>query len=430
MSRQISESLFQEAGKIIPGGVNSPVRAFKSVGGSPPFICRGEGAFLFDADQNRYLDYIGSWGPMILGHAHPEVVETIARTAAAGTSFGAPCPQEIELARLIRQAFPHMDKIRMVSSGTEAAMSAIRLARGFTGRDKILKFSGCYHGHADSLLVQAGSGAATLGTPSSPGVPKSLAELTLTATFNDLNEVRNLAASHRDEIACIILEPIAGNMGCIPPLPGFLEGVRELCSQNGIILIVDEVMTGFRVAWGGAQELFGIRGDLVCLGKIIGGGLPVGAFGGREEIMNYLAPDGPVYQAGTLSGNPVAMSAGIKTLELIRDLDIYPLLEEKGSFLEQGLKPILAQYPDKLCLQRAGSMFCLYFSAGPVCSFDDAQKCDTAAFSRYFHTMLNKGIFLPPSQFEANFISLSHSRKDLVETLQIMEQSLVVALNT
>ena len=422
--RPTSESLFLEAQKIIPGGVNSPVRAFQAVGGSPPFICRGEGPFLFDADGNRYLDYIGSWGPMILGHAHPGVVQAIAEAAARGTSFGAPCPQEISLARLILEAYPHVDKIRMVSSGTEATMSAIRLARGFTGREKIIKFSGCYHGHADSLLVKAGSGAATLGVPSSPGVPKSLAEQTLTAGFNHLEEVQRLVETHQDQVACIILEPIAGNMGCVPPRPGFLEGLRKLASANGIVLIMDEVMTGFRVAWGGAQELYGVEGDLVCLGKIIGGGLPVGAFGGKAEIMNQLAPEGPVYQAGTLSGNPLAMCAGAKTLELVRDMDIYPLLEEKGRLLEEGLTPFLDKYSERLCLQRVGSMFCLYFSPGPVRSFSDARGCDTNAFSRYFHAMLDKGFLLPPSQFEANFISLSHSNEDVEKTATAIGDSL------
>ena len=422
--KQTNESLFREAREIIPGGVNSPVRAFKAVGGTPPFICRGEGPFLFDANKNRYLDYIGSWGPMILGHSHPEVVKTICGAVSKGTSYGAPCPQEIDLARLVHQAYPNIEKVRMVSSGTEATMSAIRLARGFTGREKIIKFEGCYHGHADSLLVKAGSGAATFGVPSSPGVPKPLAEQTLTATFNNLNEVQQMVDAHKNQIACIILEPIAGNMGCVSPVPGFLEGLRDLCTRDGIVLIMDEVMTGFRVAWGGAQELTGIKGDIVCLGKIIGGGLPVGAFGGRKEIMSLLAPEGPIYQAGTLSGNPVAMSAGARTLELIQEMDVYHSLEEKGRFLEEGLAPVLSKYSDRLCLQRVGSMFCLYFAPGPVRSFSDALKCDTEAFSNYFHAMLDKGFFLPPSQFEANFISTSHSRENLEKTIVAIEQSL------
>ncbi|MBN2428335.1 MAG: glutamate-1-semialdehyde 2,1-aminomutase [Deltaproteobacteria bacterium] len=422
--RENSESLFKSARQIIPGGVNSPVRAYKAVGGTPPFICRGEGAFLFDADQNRYLDYIGSWGPMILGQAHPDVVKAVAEAAAKGTSFGAPCPQEIELARLIVDAYPHVEKIRMVSSGTEATMSAIRLARGFTGREKIIKFSGCYHGHADSLLVQAGSGAATLGVPSSPGIPKKLAEQTLTASYNSLDEVQQLVDEHENQIACIILEPIAGNMGCVPPEPGFLQGLRELATANAIVLIIDEVMTGFRVAWGGAQDLYGVNGDLVCLGKIIGGGLPVGAFGGREDIMSLLAPEGPVYQAGTLSGNPLAMCAGIRTLELVRDMSVYPLLEKKGRLLEAGITPYLEKYSDRLCLQRVGSMFCLYFTPGPVRSFNDALLCDTRAFSRYFHAMLQKGFMLPPSQFEANFISLAHSDRELERTVLAIGESL------
>jgi len=422
--RSKSDSLFHEAQKIIPGGVNSPVRAFKAVGGTPLFIRQGKGAFLFDADENRYLDYIGSWGPMILGHAHPEIVRVIAEAASRGSSFGAPCPQEIDLARLILSAYPQVDKIRMVSSGTEATMSAIRLARGFTGKEKIIKFAGCYHGHGDSLLVKAGSGAATLGVPSSPGVPKILAEQTLTAEFNNLGEVQHLIEIHKDQIAGMILEPIAGNMGCVPPLPGFLEGLRNLASANNIVLIIDEVMTGFRVAWGGAQELYGVKGDLVCLGKIIGGGLPVGAFGGKAEIMDQLAPEGPVYQAGTLSGNPLAMCAGARTLELVRDMDVYPLLEKKGRLLEQGLAPLLEKYSERLCLQRIGSMFCLYFSPGPVCSFNDALHCDTEAFSRYFHAMLDRGFLLPPSQFEASFISLSHSDDDLEKTVAAISGSL------
>jgi glutamate-1-semialdehyde 2,1-aminomutase len=422
--RPVNESLFKEACRIIPGGVNSPVRAFKAVGGTPRHICRGEGPYLFDADHNPYLDYIGSWGPMILGHAHPEVVRAITETAANGTSFGAPCPQEIDLARLLLEAFPRIDKIRMVSSGTEAAMSAIRLARGFTGREKIIKFSGCYHGHADSLLVKAGSGAATLGVPSSPGIPKKLAEQTLTAEFNNLDEVQQLVDRHKNQVACIILEAVSGNMGCVPPAPGFLQGLRELATANGIVLIIDEVMTGFRVAWGGAQNLYGLEGDLVCLGKIIGGGLPVGAFGGREEIMDQLAPEGPVYQAGTLSGNPLAMSAGIRTLELVKNAATYSLLEKKGRLLATELAPYLDKYADRVCLQRVGSMFCLYFSKGPVRSFSDAMYCDTEAFSRYFHTMLDKGFLLPPSQFEANFISLAHSDRDLEKTALTMGETL------
>ncbi len=424
MNHQKSEALFNAAKNVIPGGVNSPVRAFKSVGCNPIFIEKAAGSKIYDADGNDYIDYVGSWGPMILGHCHPKVVEAIRETALSGASFGAPTARETDLAELVIQAYPNIEKVRMVSSGTEATMSAIRLARGYTGRDKILKFDGCYHGHADSLLVKAGSGAATFGVPTSPGVPADFAKYTLTATYNDLDEVKGLVAANKGEIACIILEPIAGNMGCVPPLPGFLEGLRELCTAEGIVLIVDEVMTGFRVAFGGAQERFGVRGDLVALGKIIGGGLPVGAFGGKREIMECLSPEGGVYQAGTLSGNPLAMSAGIATLKLLREDGFYQQLEEKSAYLEKGLLQAAGNSSVATCFQRVGAMFCTYFCAGPVNSFADAAQSDTETFSRFFRSMLEKGINLAPSQFEAGFMSIAHSREDLDKTIEAVASSL------
>jgi glutamate-1-semialdehyde 2,1-aminomutase len=423
MNRSKSAALFARAQSAIPGGVNSPVRAFRSVGGEPVFISRAAGSTLFDVDGNSYIDYVGSWGPMIVGHGHPEVVEAVCRAAADGASFGAPTSLEVELAETVRDAFPNMEQVRMVSSGTEATMSAIRLARGFTGRDKILKFEGCYHGHADSLLVKAGSGAATFGVPTSPGVPADFARHTLTAGFNDLDQVKALAAANKGEVAAVILEPVAGNMGCVAPLPGFLEGLRELCDAEGILLIIDEVMTGFRLAYGGAQERFGVRGDLVCLGKILGGGLPVGAFGGRREIMAQLAPEGPVYQAGTLSGNPLAMSAGIATLKLLRKEGFYEKLEKKSAYLEQGLREAARECRLPTCLQRVGSMFCTYFHQGPVRSFADAAQSDTEAFGRFFQAMLDSGINLAPSQFEAGFVGSAHSMDDLDRTIEAARQA-------
>ncbi len=418
MNRQTSESLFAKAQTVIPGGVNSPVRAFKSVGCNPIFIKQAAGSRITDVDGNEYIDYVGSWGPMILGHCHPKVVEAIQQTAASGASFGAPTARETELAEMVCAAFPNIEKIRMVSSGTEATMSAIRLARGYTGRDKILKFDGCYHGHADSLLVKAGSGLATFGVPTSPGVPADFAKYTLTATYNDLEDVRKVVAANQGELACIIIEPIAGNMGCVPPVAGFLEGLRELCTAEGIVLIIDEVMTGFRVAYGGAQERFNVRGDLVTLGKIIGGGLPVGAFGGKKEIMDALSPEGGVYQAGTLSGNPLAMSAGIATLKLLQEEGFYQQIEEKSAYLEKGLLEVTGNSPIATCWQRVGGMFCNFFCAGPVNSFADAQKSDTEAFGRYFRSMLDQGINLAPSQFETGFMSVAHSQEDLDRTIE------------
>jgi glutamate-1-semialdehyde 2,1-aminomutase len=423
MNHEKSAALFAEAKQIIPGGVNSPVRAFKSVGCDPIFISSAKGSRIYDADGNSYVDYVGSWGPMILGHCHPKVVEAIQQAAVSGASFGAPTEKEIVLAEMVRDAYPNVEMVRMVSSGTEATMSAIRLARGCTGRDKILKFDGCYHGHADSLLVKAGSGAATFGVPTSPGVPADFAKHTLTATYNDLEETRQLVSANKGEIACIILEPIAGNMGCVAPRPGFLEGLRALCDAEGIVLIIDEVMTGFRVAYGGAQERFGVRGDLVCLGKIIGGGLPVGAFGGKRELMEKLSPVGGIYQAGTLSGNPLAMSAGIATLKLLKEEGFYDFIEEKSAYLEKGLLEAAKEAPFKTCWQRVGGMFCTFFTEGPVYSFADALKSDTVAFGKFFRAMLEEGINLAPSQFEAGFMSAAHSTDDLDKTIEAARRS-------
>ncbi len=418
MNRQTSEALFEKAKTVIPGGVNSPVRAFKSVGCNPLFIQKAAGSHITDVDGNEYIDYVGSWGPMILGHCHPKVVEAIQQTAATGASFGAPTARETELAEMVCAAYPNIEMVRMVSSGTEATMSAIRLARGYTGRDKILKFDGCYHGHADSLLVKAGSGLATFGVPTSSGVPVDFAKHTLTAIYNDLADVKRIVSANKGELACIILEPIAGNMGCIPPVAGFLEGLRTLCDVEGIVLIIDEVMTGFRVAYGGAQERYGVRGDLVTLGKIIGGGLPVGAFGGKREIMQVLSPDGGVYQAGTLSGNPLAMSAGIATLKLLQEEGFYQQLEEKSDYLSKGMRQAADSAQIAICPHRVGAMFCTFFQQGPVNNFTDAFKSDTEAFGRFFRSMLDSGINLAPSQFEAGFMSVAHSRDDLDRTIE------------
>lgn len=419
-----SLELFQRANRVIPGGVNSPVRAFKAVGRHPLFIDRAEGSTLIDADGNRYIDYVGSWGPMIAGHSHPKIVEAIRKAAGRGTSYGAPTALEIDLAEQVCAAFPNMEQVRMVSSGTEAAMSAIRLARGFTARNKILKFEGCYHGHADSLLVEAGSGVATFGIPASPGVPADFARHTLTAPFNDLDRVKALVEEHKADLAAIILEPIAGNMGCVPPQPGFLSGLRDLCDRHGMLLIVDEVMTGFRVAYGGAQQLYGVKGDLVCLGKIIGGGMPVGAFGGRRDIMRQLAPEGGVYQAGTLSGNPLAMSAGLAALALLREEGVYEQLEERSACLAEGLRQAATAAGVPACLQRVGSMFCCYFQAGPVRSFADARASDTRFFATFFGNMLDNGVNLAPSQFEAGFVSLAHTPEDIDRTIEAAHRSL------
>lgn len=417
MNHQTSQRLYESAQHVIPGGVNSPVRAFKSVGGEPVFIDRAEGPYIYDVDGNKYIDYVGSWGPMILGHTHPKVIEALQRAIKKGMSFGAPTALETELAEMVCAAYSGIEKVRMVSSGTEATMSAIRLARGYTGRDKIIKFDGCYHGHADSLLVKAGSGAATFGVPTSPGVPADFAKHTLTATYNDLDEVKQLIAANKGEVAGIILEPVAGNMGLITPRPGFLEGLRELCTAEGVVLIIDEVMTGFRLSYGGAQARLGVYGDLVCLGKIIGGGMPVGAFGGKAQIMDMLSPQGGIYQAGTLAGNPLAMSAGIATLKLLKEEGFYEQIEEKAAYLEKGLREAAAQTSRPTCLQRIGGMFCTYFQEGPVHCFADAAKSDTETFGRFFRAMLEEGVYLAPSQFEAGFMSIAHSRSELDQTI-------------
>ncbi len=408
---------FKAAQQHIPGGVNSPVRAFRSVGGDPVFIAKASGAYITDSEGKDYIDYVGSWGPMILGHAHPEVIAAVKAAADNGLSFGAPTELETRMANKVCELVPSMDMVRMVSSGSEATMSAIRLARGYTGRDKIIKFEGCYHGHADSLLVKAGSGALTLGVPDSPGVPASLAALTLTLPYNNLQQVEDTLAQVGDEVACIIIEPVAGNMNCIPPVPGFLEGIRELCTKHGVVLIFDEVMTGFRVALGGAQAHYGITPDLTTLGKVIGGGMPVGAFGGKREIMEKIAPLGPVYQAGTLSGNPIAMSAGLKTLELISAPGFYEELSEKVVYLTDGILAAAKEAGIAMTCNRAGGMFGLFFSDQQVTSFAQATQCNVEQFKAFFHGMLDEGIYLAPSAYEAGFVSSMHSQSDLDATI-------------
>ena len=412
-----SKELFAEAQKYLPGGVNSPVRAFKSVGGTPIFFERGQGAHLFDVDGNRYIDYVGSWGPLILGYSHPQVVEAIREEAAKATSFGAPTAVEIELAKKVVEMVPSIEMVRMVNSGTEATMSAIRLARGYTGRNKIIKFIGCYHGHGDSFLIQAGSGATTLGVPNSPGVTPGSATDTLLAPFNDAGAVSALVAQHGKDIAAIIVEPVAGNMGMIPPEGTFLQDLRRICDEEGIVLIFDEVMTGFRVARGGAQERYGILPDLTTLGKIIGGGLPVGAYGGKREIMEYVAPLGPVYQAGTLSGNPLAMRAGLETLRLIDQPGFYEALEAKSARLEAGIRDNLRRLGIELYSTRVGSMFCLFFTPEKVRDYAGATRSNTDAFAKYFRAMLEEGVYLAPSQFEAGFVSAAHSDADIEKTI-------------
>ncbi len=412
-----SSQLFSLAKESIPGGVNSPVRAFRSVGADPLFITRASGCNVFDVDGNQFIDYVGSWGPMILGHCHPDVVAAVKSAADSGASFGAPTEKEITLAQMVIDAVPSIEMVRMVSSGTEATMSAIRLARGYTGRDKIIKFSGCYHGHSDALLVKAGSGAATFGVPDSPGVPQDFAKLTLTATFNNLDSVKQLVSENSNQIACIIIEPVAGNMGTVPPQPGFLEGLRKLCTDEGIVLIFDEVMSGFRVAYGGAQEVYGVTPDMTTLGKIIGGGLPVGAFGGKKEIMALLSPSGGVYQAGTLSGNPLAMSAGIATLNLIKKPGFYQQLEEKSAYLAAGIAKAAKDAGYPVYSTRVGSMFCTFFTANVVTDWESAATSDTKAFATYFRGMLEEGIYLAPSQYETGFVSIAHSPDDLDRTI-------------
>ncbi|MHB8769458.1 MAG: glutamate-1-semialdehyde 2,1-aminomutase [Syntrophales bacterium] len=417
------ENLFAEAQRIIPGGVNSPVRAFRSVGGTPRFIREAAGATIIDAEGRTYIDYVASWGPMILGHSRPEVVAAIREAAGRGTSYGAPTEGEIGMARRIVAAFPAVQMVRMVSSGTEATMTAIRLARGVTGREKIIKFTGCYHGHADSLLVKAGSGVATLGIPGSPGVPRRLAELTISLPYNDADAVRDAVGRFGDDLACIIVEPVAGNMGVVPPQQGFLETLREVTRASGSLLIFDEVITGFRVAYGGWQTLTGIAPDLTCLGKIIGGGLPVGALGGRREIMEHLAPTGPVYQAGTLSGNPLAMAAGIATLDVLKQQS-YGQIDRLAQVLCTGYGELFSRKGIPHRINRVGSMFTLFFTAGEVTDFVSASRSDTERFGRFFQGMLSQGIYLAPAQFEAGFVSFSHTERDIDRTLDACAKAL------
>ena len=423
MIYQRSSQLFAEAEKVIPGGVNSPVRAFKAVGGTPIFVKSAKGAYLYDEDGNRLIDYINSWGPMVLGHAFEPVVEAVVAKAKLGTSFGMPTELETQIATLAVSMVPNIDKIRFVNSGTEACMSAIRLARGYTKRDKIIKFAGCYHGHSDSFLIQAGSGAITFGSPNSPGVTAGTAKDTLLARYNDLENVATLIEANKNEIAAIIVEPVAGNMGCIPPQKGFLEGLRQLCTDNGIQLIFDEVMTGFRLAKGGVQELFGIQADIVCFGKVIGGGLPVGAFAARSEIMNHLAPLGPVYQAGTLSGNPLAMAAGLAMLQALNNDDaVFQRLEEKTAYLEAGIDRVLKANNVVFTINRVGSMISVHFDANPVVDFQSAAKGDNDTFKKFFHGLLQEGIYIAPSAYETWFITDALTYEDLDVTIQAIDK--------
>ncbi|HET7232908.1 MAG TPA: glutamate-1-semialdehyde 2,1-aminomutase [Longimicrobium sp.] len=428
MTRPRSSELFRRAQAVTPGGVNSPVRAFRAVGGEPFFVARAEGSRIWDVDGNAYIDYVLSWGPMILGHAHPAVLAAITDAASRGTSYGAPTGAEVELAELVRELVPSMERVRFVNSGTEATMSAIRLARGFTGRELMVKFDGCYHGHGDSFLVKAGSGVATLGLPNSPGVPEELSKLTLTAPFNDLGAVEEIFRAYPGKIAAVILEPVVGNAGFIPPVDGFLEGLRRITEDDGALLVFDEVMTGFRVSRGGAQERFGIVPDLTTLGKVIGGGLPVGAYGGRAEIMDRIAPVGPVYQAGTLSGNPLAMAAGLAQLRILRDEDPYPALERTTARLVEGLLSIAAEAGVPASGGNLGSMWGMFFAPGPVRDFSQAKTSDVPLFNRFFHGMLDRGVFLAPSQFEAGFTSTAHTEADVDATLTAAREALRAAL--
>jgi glutamate-1-semialdehyde 2,1-aminomutase len=423
-----SAEWFRRAVEVTPGGVSSPVRAFRAVGGQPFFVARGEGCRLWDVDGNAYIDYVLSWGPLIFGHARREIVEAVREAALHGTSFGAPTSAEVELAELVRQFVPSMEMLRFVNSGTEATMSAVRLARAFTGRDLILKFEGCYHGHGDSFLVRAGSGVATLGLPNSPGVPAALSQLTLTAPFNDLEAVREVFRIHGERVAAVILEPVVGNAGCIPPTNGYLPGLRALADEHGSLLIFDEVMTGFRVAPGGAQERFGVRADLTTLGKVIGGGLPVGAYGGRRDIMQQVAPAGPVYQAGTLSGNPLAMAAGLAQLRLLRETDPYDLLEQRTARLVRGLLAAADTHGVPASGGNLGSMWGVFFTEGPVRSFADAAAADIDLFRRFYHGCLQQGIFFAPSAFEAGFLSVAHDDEVIDETVERAAAALVAAL--
>ena len=425
MNTHQSELLFERARTCIPGGVNSPVRAFKAIGRTPLFITRGAGASLWDVDGNQFIDYVGSWGPMILGHAHPRVIEAVREAAASGTSFGAPTELEVRMGELICAMVPSLDVVRMVNSGTEATMSAIRLARAFTGRDRIIKFEGCYHGHGDSFLIKAGSGAMTLSVPDSPGVPSAVASATMTAEFNNLDSVEYLAASSGTEVAALIVEPVVGNMGCVPPEPGFLEGLREICTREGILLIFDEVMTGFRLARGGAQELYNVTPDLTTLGKVIGGGLPVGAYGGRREIMELVAPSGPMYQAGTLSGNPLAMTAGLETLSMLEeDVSSYKRLESASKQLADGFEQNIRELGLPLTVNRVGSMMTLFFTPDRVTNYRRAAASDTEKFAAYFRSMLEQHMYFPPSQYEAAFVSIAHSEEDIARTVEANRNAL------
>ncbi|KPK91397.1 glutamate-1-semialdehyde aminotransferase [bacterium SM23_31] len=419
-----SAQLFTEAKKYMPGGVNSPVRAFKSVNMEPLFIKRALGSKIYDADGSEYIDYVASWGPLILGHAHPEVVKAVTEAAKNGTSYGASTEIEIELAKLITEIYPSIDKVRMVNSGTEAAMSAVRIARGFTGRDKIIKFDGCYHGHSDSFLIKAGSGALTLGIPGNPGVTKGTASDTLIAGYNTLESVQEIIEANPGQIAAIIVEPVAGNAGVIPPAEDFLEGLRKLAADNGIILIFDEVITGFRVALGGAQELYGVKPDMTCLGKIIGGGLPVGAYGGRADIMDMVAPDGPVYQAGTLAGNPLAMAAGLAAVNILKEENPYPQLDKMASLLADGIRECSVKHGIPIQQNRVGSMMCRFFTDKPVTGLDSAMTSDTELFAEYFKAMLSEGIYMAPSQFEAGFVSTAHTAEDIEKTIEAHDNAL------
>lgn len=418
-----SQALLKRAQKTIPGGVNSPVRAFQGVGGTPPFIKRAEGAYIFDEDDNKYIDFVLSWGPAILGHANPKVVAAAQHAVAMGSSFGAPTAAEIDIAEMIVARVPGLDRVRMVSSGTEACMSAIRVARGVKSRDKIIKFAGCYHGHADSFLIAAGSGAMTLGLPNSPGVTRGTAQDTLIAEFNDVDSVRALIDANPDQVAAVILEPVCGNTGCIPPQDDFLKKLRALCTEKDVALIIDEVMTGFRIAPGGAVERYGVEPDLYCFGKVIGGGFPLAAYGGTEEMMSQVAPDGPIYQAGTLSGNPVAVAAGIAQLKQL-DADVYDFLEARGAQLEAGFKKIIDAHGYPLSQHRVGSMFTLFFHPGPIRNHEDVKNCDLERFNQFFHAMLKRGVYLAPSQFEAGFLSMAHTPEIIDEVLEKAEAAL------
>ncbi len=424
MNLKRSEKLFEEAQRYLPGGVDSPVRAFKAVGGTPPFIARGQGSRIYDEDGNEFIDYVCSWGPLILGHSHPQVVEALKQAVERGTTFGAPTELEVTLARMISSAIPSIEMIRFVNSGTEATMTALRLARAFTGRDKVIKFAGGYHGHADGLLVKSGSGLATLSLPGSPGVPASYAQNTLVAPYNNIEAVAQIFQSYPGEIAAVIVEPVAANMGVVPPQPGFLENLRSLTGDYGALLIFDEVITGFRVAYGGAQTIFGITPDLTCLGKIIGGGLPVGAYGGKREIMEMMAPVGPVYQAGTLSGNPLAMTAGIEMLKVLCQAGIYERLEKAASRLEEGIAQVVSSLNFRLNISRFASLLTIFFSDNVAVDFESVSAADTTLFGKFFQQLLTRGIYWPPSQFEAAFVSVAHSDEDIQYTIDTIERAL------